>query len=218
MVVVARSRLALDGMVGVAKVAHAVLLCADEVPLDHVAGSVNEENTAGAVPGDQVPGPGQRAADRVGGGAFQVNPFVAVGEGDRAGQISTNAVALDHVPGRPVADRGNSAVLAVVAVAGDQVARAGSRAADEVAWGAGDADAGAVVLQGGCPRRRSAYDIPLDNRVRRSVQEDTVRPFPEITLPAPATAPPTVFPADTTCSAAETVGQGGPEPVTLGPI
>ena len=113
-------------------------------------GAVLEDQAVLVVAGDDVAGGGRRAADDVADGG-QLDAVVAVGDGDGAGAVGADEVALDGV----VADgAGVDAVGdAVAAVAGDDVAVARGGAADGVV-GAAQQDAVELDCRWPCSRGR----------------------------------------------------------------
>ena len=111
-----------------------------------------------------------------------------------SGDVGADQVALDDVA-RSARPRD---LHPVDRVAGDHVARAGSRPADNVARGTGrDQDSGAVG-QRGLPVISVPIKLPLTTFALAPAPIDletdiTVSSFPEMRLPAAATVPPTVL-------------------------
>src|SRR5207253_582357 len=109
----------------------------------------------------------------------EVDAGPAVAQGDRAGNVGPDGVALDQVPGGhsgprveggPGEDAGGH-VDAVDLVARDEIAGPGRRPPDGVVGGA-QIDAVALVAQGPGARDVRAYVVALDHVAGRVISED----------------------------------------------
>ncbi len=152
----------------------ATLVGANVVTFDHVAGRavVGDFHAGTAVAGDDVPRTGRRAADDiVGRTTVDRNAPLAAGQGSRASGVGADVVTLHDV-----------AVVATAAdedaeyrVAGNDVARRRSRAADRIVGSAGrDVDAKAAVAQRGGAGRVDANVVALDEVTIAAVDHNTV--------------------------------------------
>ena len=130
-------------------------------------GAALEDQAVLVVAGDDVAGGGRRAADDVADGG-QLDAVLVVGDGDGAGAVGADEVALDGV----VADgAGIDAVGdAVAAVAGDEVAGARDGAADGIVVAAQE-DAVELVADGLVAAGVGADLVPLDGDAERRVLE-----------------------------------------------
>ena len=159
----------------IAQAADPVACCPDQVALNHIPGGVGQQDAAGVIGGDQVAGPGTAPADRIGGRGVEINSFVRIAQGQRAGDIRADGVALDQVSGGAAGEQ-LDARLPRIAIGGDQVARAEGGAADGVARRAGNAHSRPAVSQPGGPAGDGANQVALHDVVRRTgpIQKDAV--------------------------------------------
>src|SRR5207248_7858505 len=143
----------------------------DVVPGDDVPGRARpgDHDPVVRVAGDDVPL--RRVVDPVGVGADHVGrraevgdaPGVVVGDGERAGDVGADQVALDHVAG----DVGPGQVDAADLVAGDDVPQAAGPADPVVAGRLADAHPLTGVGQGGGAGRVGADEVPHDRCAHR---------------------------------------------------
>ena len=116
---------------------------ADAIPLNHRSCRARPEVDAGArVAGNHVPGTGRGPADDRSRHTDDVDAVARIPKGQAACRVEPDRVALDAVP-----VRGRLHEDTALAVAGNDVARAGRCAADDVAAGAGLKDDATLRVQ-----------------------------------------------------------------------